>query len=203
MPPALWVVVDDGSSDETPAILDDYRSRRPYLRVLRRTDRGRRSVGPGVVEASYAGLGSFDLGEFPYLCKLDLDQELPARYFERLLGLMEANPRLGTTSGKPYFVDPRSGALVPEVGCGDEMSVGNDEVLSHLVLGSAAIAWGYFGSRLRGASRYEDPGFRRFLRRYQHACLLHGKREATRRADLVQAAVWSRAHAGELKESSK
>ena len=41
---------------------------------------------------------------------------------------MEANPRLGTTSGKPYFIDPRTGTLVPEV-CGDEMSVGHDEVL--------------------------------------------------------------------------
>ena len=36
---------------------------------------------------------------------------------------MEAEPRLGTTSGKPYFVRARDGALVPEV-CGDEMSVG-------------------------------------------------------------------------------
>ena len=36
---------------------------------------------------------------------------------------MESDPRLGTSSGKPYFVDPRTGALVPEV-CGDEMSVG-------------------------------------------------------------------------------
>jgi hypothetical protein len=36
---------------------------------------------------------------------------------------MEADPRLGTTSGKPWFVHPRTGALVPEV-CGDEMSVG-------------------------------------------------------------------------------
>jgi hypothetical protein len=36
---------------------------------------------------------------------------------------MEANPRLGTSSGKPYFVAPRTGNLVAEV-CGDEMSVG-------------------------------------------------------------------------------
>jgi len=36
---------------------------------------------------------------------------------------MESNPRIGTTSGKPWFVHPKTGALVPEV-CGDEMSVG-------------------------------------------------------------------------------
>src|SRR5882672_11210916 len=49
VPPALWVVVDDGSTDETPAILAEYAGRLPYLRVVRRTDRGGRQVGPGVV----------------------------------------------------------------------------------------------------------------------------------------------------------
>jgi poly-beta-1,6-N-acetyl-D-glucosamine synthase len=36
---------------------------------------------------------------------------------------MEENPRIGTTSGKPWFVHPQSGELEAEV-CGDEMSVG-------------------------------------------------------------------------------
>jgi len=40
VPPALWVLVDDGSTDETPAILEEYARRLPYLRVIRRTDRG-------------------------------------------------------------------------------------------------------------------------------------------------------------------
>ena len=51
VPPALWVVIDDGSTDETPAILEEYARRLPYLRVIRRTDRGGRQVGPGVIEA--------------------------------------------------------------------------------------------------------------------------------------------------------
>lgn len=121
--PALWVVVDDGSTDETPAILDEYAKKLPYLRVVRRQDRGRRSVGPGVIEAFYAGLETVDLGQFDYLCKLDLDLDLPALYFQRLLERMESNPRIGTTSGKPYFTDPKTGTLVSEK-CGDEMSVG-------------------------------------------------------------------------------
>jgi cellulose synthase/poly-beta-1,6-N-acetylglucosamine synthase-like glycosyltransferase len=122
-PPTLWVVVDDGSTDETPAILEEYASRLPYLRVVRRADRGGRRVGPGVIEAFYTGLGTVCLEEFDYLCKLDMDLDLPARYFELLMQRMESNPRIGTTSGKPWFVHPRSGSLAPEV-CGDEMSVG-------------------------------------------------------------------------------
>jgi glycosyltransferase involved in cell wall biosynthesis len=123
VPPACWVVVDDGSTDATPEILEEYRSRLPYLRVVRRADRGKRSVGPGVIEAFYAGLETVDLDAFDYLCKLDLDLDLPPRYFERLIERMERRPRLGTTSGKPYFLRDGDGERVPEV-CGDEMSVG-------------------------------------------------------------------------------
>jgi poly-beta-1,6-N-acetyl-D-glucosamine synthase len=277
VPPSRWVVVDDGSTDATPAILDEYASRLPYLEVVRRTDRGRRSVGPGVVEAFYAGLETVRLDDFEYVCKLDLDLDLPPRYFELLIARMEATPRLGTTSGKPYFIRGRT--LVPEV-CGDEMSVGMTKfyrtscfreiggfvrevmwdgidchrcrslgwvaesvdgeglrflhlrpmgssqqgiwtgrvragfgqyfmgtsplyelaiagarLFRHPVLyGSAAMLWGYFSSAARGVPRYEDPEFRRFLRRYQRQCLLVGKREATRRLDDAQAVVWRAAH---------
>ena len=123
VPPALWVVVDDGSTDDTPTILEEYARRLPYLRVVRRADRGRRQVGPGVIAAFYAGLETVRLEDFDYVCKLDMDLDLPVRYFELLMQRMESDPRIGTTSGKPWFVHPQSGALVPEV-CGDEMSVG-------------------------------------------------------------------------------
>jgi glycosyltransferase involved in cell wall biosynthesis len=121
--PAAWVIVDDGSTDGTATILEEYRRRLPYLRVVRRMDPGPRKVGAGVVAAFYAGLGSVCLDDFDYVCKLDTDLELPPRYFELLVARMESDPRVGTTSGKPWFTHPRRSALVPEI-CGDEMSVG-------------------------------------------------------------------------------
>lgn len=129
VPPALWVIVDDGSSDQTPAILEEYAQQVDYIRVVRREDRGERRVGPGVIDAFYAGLETVDLGTFDYVCKLDLDLDVPPRYFETLMERMEANPRLGTCSGKPYFPGPGNregrfdGELISEA-CGDEMSVG-------------------------------------------------------------------------------
>jgi len=123
VPPALWVVVDDGSTDGTPKILERYRAMVDYLRIIRRDNRGFRKVGGGVVDAFDEGLASFDLHDFDYVCKLDMDLDLPQGYFEGLIRKMEADEILGTCSGKPYFTDKKTGRRVNEV-CGDEMSVG-------------------------------------------------------------------------------
>lgn len=119
--PALWVIVDDGSRDESPAILAEYAAKHPWIRVVTRQDRGRRAVGPGVMEAFYAGLEAVELGRYAYLCKLDLDLRLPPRYFERLMQRMAADPRIATCSGKAYV--ERNGRLVAE-NHGDDTSLG-------------------------------------------------------------------------------
>ncbi|MFO0830993.1 MAG: glycosyltransferase family 2 protein [Phycisphaerales bacterium] len=132
--PTLFVIVDDGSTDDTPKILADYAAKHPGLfLIITRKDRGKRAVGPGVIEAFYEGyravkdrIDGHGGGDFDYLCKLDLDLDLPPRYFETLMERMEANPRLGTCSGKAYMptnpADPGS-PLVSEF-LGDETSAG-------------------------------------------------------------------------------
>lgn len=119
--PACWVIVDDGSTDESPEILRDYAARHNWIRIVSKPDRGHRAVGPGVIEAFYAGLDTVSINDYPYLCKLDLDLALPPGYFDGLIARMEADPRIGTCSGKPYI--RRNGSLVSERR-GDEMSVG-------------------------------------------------------------------------------
>ena len=119
--PTLWVIVDDGSTDETPQILADYAAKHDWIRIVQKPDRGHRAVGPGVVEAFYVGYQSIDPADFTYSCKLDLDLDLPPRYFETLIERMEADPRIGTCSGKPYI--RQNDTLVSERR-GDEMSVG-------------------------------------------------------------------------------
>lgn len=119
--PTLWIIVDDGSTDATPDILSEYAAQHSWIQVMARPDRGHRSVGPGVIEAFYAGYEAIDPGAFTYSCKMDLDLVLPPRYFETLILRMEADPRIGTCSGKPYIRN--HGQLISERR-GDEMSVG-------------------------------------------------------------------------------
>jgi glycosyltransferase involved in cell wall biosynthesis len=123
IPPTLWIIVDDGSTDQTPAILAEYAQKYPYIKILRRQDRGFRKLGAGVIEAFYQGYDSIDTTQFDYICKLDLDLDLPPKYFEILISRMAANPQLGTASGKPFFIDPKTSRKVMET-CGDENSVG-------------------------------------------------------------------------------
>lgn len=119
--PALWVIVDDGSTDETPTILAEYAAQYPWIRVIRREDRGFRKLGGGVIDAFYHGYDAINPDDYDYVSKLDLDLDLPLRYFETLIERMEREPRIGTASGKPWFTD--GGKPVSEK-CGDENSVG-------------------------------------------------------------------------------
>ncbi len=59
-----------------------------------------------------------------------------------------------------------------------------------LVVGGLGMAVGYFESLLARNPRYGDEEFRRFLRGYQWACLLKGKRRATAELDARQASRW-------------
>ena len=121
VPPEKWVIVNDGSTDETPLILAEYQARHPWIAIVNRSNRGRRAVGPGVIDAFYAGYETINPDDYDFLCKLDLDLRLPPRYFEILIERMTANPRIATCSGKAYVEE--NGRLVAERH-GDETSLG-------------------------------------------------------------------------------
>lgn len=119
--PAKWVIVDDGSTDQTPQVLAHYAALYPWIQIVTRADRGHRAVGPGVIDAFYSGYAAVDPDAYDYLCKLDLDLRLPPRYFEILMERMAANPLIATCSGKAYIEE---GDQLIDERHGDETSLG-------------------------------------------------------------------------------
>ena len=101
LPPVEWVVVDDGSTDRTPEILEAAREEIPWLRVVRREDRGFRKVGGGVIDAFYAGLDSVSV-DYEYVAKMDVDLEFPPEYIEHILRYFDEDESLAAASGKVY-----------------------------------------------------------------------------------------------------
>ena len=63
-----------------------------------------------------------------------------------------------------------------------------------VLIGSAAMLWGYTKGAFTRVPRHGSREFRRFVRRYQHACLAQGKKAATAALNARQAAVWRARH---------
>lgn len=100
--PVELVIVDDGSTDKTGELADTAAEKHAWIRVVHRPDRGERVVGGGVIEAFYAGFNGLETKDYDYLCKIDADITLLEDYFENIMKKMEADPKLGSASGKVY-----------------------------------------------------------------------------------------------------
>jgi biofilm PGA synthesis N-glycosyltransferase PgaC len=97
--PFEWVIVDDGSTDGTGRILDDYSSRFGWIKVIHRGNRGYRAAGGGVIEAFYEGYSGIADTSFEFIAKLDGDLSFTADYFERCFTLFAAETHLGIGGG--------------------------------------------------------------------------------------------------------
>ncbi|BDI04940.1 glycosyltransferase [Sphaerotilus microaerophilus] len=106
--PHKWVIVDDGSTDQTAEIVRNFQATYPWIHLVSLTDRGYYFPGTGVVTVFNAGLETIRNEEWDYVVKLDVDLSFEPDYFEELLKRFEADPKLGIASGITYL--PAEGA---------------------------------------------------------------------------------------------
>jgi len=97
--PLKWIIVDDGSSDGTPRILQSIANLHNWIEVLRIQRNATRDLGITEIKAFAKGYERLTQDEFDFIVKLDCDLDLPPDYFERLLKEFEENKRLGIASG--------------------------------------------------------------------------------------------------------
>lgn len=97
--PLKWVIVNDGSTDNTAALVRDASRQSSWIESVERRDRGFRQPGVGVVDAFYDGFQRVEKLGWRYVVKMDGDLRLPEDYFERLIAAFERDSRLGICSG--------------------------------------------------------------------------------------------------------
>src|SRR5580692_9587435 len=107
--PVEWVIVDDGSTDRTGAILDRYAVQYPWIRVIHRLNRGFRKSGGGVMEAFSEGYNSLRCNDWEFIAKLDGDLSFAPEYFEKCFEYFRRDPELGIGGGQIFH--DISGAL--------------------------------------------------------------------------------------------
>jgi Glycosyl transferase family 2 len=98
--PVKWVIVDDGSTDRTPEIVESYAKRYPWIELVRRFQRKDRNFA-GKVHAFKEGLARVEHLQAEYIGNLDADISFGPDHFEFLLGRMIGDPALGV-AGTAY-----------------------------------------------------------------------------------------------------
>lgn len=97
--PLEWIVVDNGSTDETADVVARLAAGRPWVRFLEVPGDEAARPGAPVVRAFHSGLAA--LSSVPdVVVKLDADVSFDPDYFERLLTAFAADPRLGIAGGR-------------------------------------------------------------------------------------------------------
>lgn len=97
--PVRWIIVDDGSTDSTPSILERYKAELDFIEVVTNPRGQARQPGGGVIRAFNSGFAVAKDIEYDVIVKLDCDLSFAPDYFEKLLAEFAADPRLGIASG--------------------------------------------------------------------------------------------------------
>lgn len=98
--PLEWIIVDDGSEDNTFEIASAYSNQYSWIKVIRHQTNGQERIGGAkVVRAFNYGYNQLSSKDYHFLVKLDGDIEIPLDYFESVIKEFKKDARLGLCGG--------------------------------------------------------------------------------------------------------
>ena len=109
--PRRWVIVSDGSTDETDQIVRNYASQTDFIVFARRDDGSGGVDFARKVQALRQGYEMLEGLSYDFIGNLDADVTFEADYFESLLGEFQKHPKLGIAGGMIF--EPLNGRFMP------------------------------------------------------------------------------------------
>ena len=111
--PLQWVIVDDGSSDNTSAVVQEYARDYPFITLLRMPATGIRNFSSKAA-AFNAGFKMIQERDYSFVGNLDADISLESTYYETVFNAFDRDSRLGIAGGRVCM------CFQPECHCGDD-----------------------------------------------------------------------------------
>jgi poly-beta-1,6-N-acetyl-D-glucosamine synthase len=110
--PKEWVIVNDGSTDETEQIVRSFSEKFDFIRLVSEKGDSARSFG-SKVKAFEAGYNRLSYRSYSFVGNLDCDVSFSPDYFENLFSCFEINPSLGLCGGLVW--EEIGGSFVPQM----------------------------------------------------------------------------------------
>ena len=100
--PAKWVIISDGSTDNTDDIVKLYADKNQLIQFVRLEKSENKGNFASKVFAFNRGYQILKEISYSYICNMDADVSFDAHYFEDIMQEFRRNPRLGIAGGRIF-----------------------------------------------------------------------------------------------------
>lgn len=98
--PELVLIINDGSTDQTAAIVESYTAQHPWMQLITKDSAAIHLPGSKVIQAFNYGLSFLPESiTYDFIVKLDADLILPSDYFAHIAREFKHNSKLGMAGG--------------------------------------------------------------------------------------------------------